>query len=102
VPPPPPPFGLLRCISAGNMAVCGGCLHPGTILSMPTFSLHGMPCMGVDMYKPDLWLNMEVDPDTTAPMQEAFNLFSSGLCTCVRRNLAMHELIIVAPVFHWY
>ncbi|KAG8680177.1 hypothetical protein FRC11_002848, partial [Ceratobasidium sp. 423] len=92
-------IGLPRVIPPGSsLEVCGETFNEGTILSVPSYSIHhSQEVWGDDSeeYKPERWLGRDVGKE--------FNPFSFGPRACVGRNLASMELlIIIASVFHRY
>ncbi|TDL25279.1 cytochrome P450 monooxygenase pc-bph [Rickenella mellea] len=94
-------MGLARIVPAGGLTVLGTHFPPGTVLSVPSFSIHRDKATwgdDADYYRPERW--MERDP---ALIQRAFNPFSFGPRACIGRNLAMMELsIIIASVLRRY
>ncbi|KAL5498955.1 hypothetical protein ACEPAH_1473 [Sanghuangporus vaninii] len=97
----PSGIGLPRVAPEGGLTVLGKTFPEGTVLSVPTYSIHrDKEIWGddVDVYRPERWF--ERDPRLT---QKAFNPFSFGPRACVGRNLAYLELqIIIASVFRRY
>ncbi|CAE6453718.1 unnamed protein product [Rhizoctonia solani] len=92
-------IGLPRVIPPGSsLEVCGETFNEGTVLSVPSYSVHhSHEVWGDDAeeYRPERWLGREVGKE--------FNPFSFGPRACVGRNLASMELlIIIASVFHRY
>ncbi|CAE6533055.1 unnamed protein product [Rhizoctonia solani] len=92
-------IGLPRVIPPGSsLEVCGETFNEGTILSVPSYSIHhSQEIWGNDSeeYKPERWLGRDVGKE--------FNPFSFGPRACVGRNLASMELLImIASVFHRY
>ncbi|CUA74703.1 Benzoate 4-monooxygenase [Rhizoctonia solani] len=92
-------IGLPRVIPSGSsLGVCGETFNEGTILSVPSYSIHrSQEIWGDDaeVYKPERWLGRDVGKE--------FNPFSFGPRACVGRNLASMELlIIIASIFHRY
>ncbi|QRW21194.1 cytochrome P450 family protein [Rhizoctonia solani] len=92
-------IGLPRVIPQGStLEVCGETFNEGTILSVPSYTIHhSQEIWGDDAndYRPERWFEREVGKE--------FNPFSFGPRACVGRNLASMELlIIIASVFHRY
>jgi benzoate 4-monooxygenase len=101
---PPNAQGLPRIVSEKGALVCGYHLKPGTVVSVPTYTIHRNEKYFKDALKfnPERWIN---NPDP----QEAYNLqkyvipFSHGSRACVGRNLANLELrVTVAAVLLRY
>ncbi|KAG8737441.1 hypothetical protein FRC10_008176 [Ceratobasidium sp. 414] len=91
--------GLPRVIPAGlTLEVCGETFNEGTVLSVPTYSIHHNEEVwgeNSEAYRPERWLEREVGKE--------FNPFSFGPRACVGRNLAnMEMLLIIASIFHRY
>ena len=86
------------------MTILGKYFPPGTILSVPTYSIHrDKEIWGEDVesFRPERWL--EGGDGDGSLMQKAFNPFSFGLRSCVGRNLANMDLrIFIATVFRRY
>ncbi|KAF8756988.1 Cytochrome P450 monooxygenase [Rhizoctonia solani] len=93
-------FGLgpPRIVPKGGLEICGERFKEGTILSVPSYSLHHNRELWGDDYesfKPERWFGRE-------PGKE-YNPFSFGPRSCVGRNLATLEMtIIIASIFHRY
>nr|AVZ23841.1 cytochrome P450 [Thanatephorus cucumeris]QDJ74247.1 cytochrome P450-7 [Thanatephorus cucumeris] len=92
-------IGLPRVIPKGStLEVCGETFTEGTILSIPSYTIHhSQEVWGDDAndYRPERWFEREVGKE--------FNPFSFGPRACVGRNLASMELlIIIASVFYRY
>ncbi|EPS94357.1 hypothetical protein FOMPIDRAFT_1134482 [Fomitopsis schrenkii] len=94
-------LGLPREVPPGGLTVCGRYFPEGTILSVPTYTVHRDPEIwgyDADVFRPERW----IERDKTE-LQKAFNPFSFGPRGCIGRNLGMMELfIIVASVFRRY
>lgn len=112
-------IGLPRVVPEGGLTVLGQFFPEGTVLSVPSYSIHRDRTVwgdDVDAYRPERWFEGDV-----AAMQKTFNPFSVGprylafsitwdfifkpfLCrACVGRNLAFLELqIIVASIMRRY
>ena len=86
------------------MTILGKYFPPGTVLSVPTYSIHrDKEIWGEDVesFRPERWVEGG-DGDVTL-MQKAFNPFSFGPRSCVGRNLANMDLrIFIATVFRRY
>ncbi|KAI0945650.1 hypothetical protein AcW1_001822 [Taiwanofungus camphoratus] len=86
-------IGLPRVVPEGGLTVCGQFFPEGTILSVPTYTVHrDVEVWGVDadVFRPERW----EERDKNA-LQQAFNPFSFGPRSCVGRNLASMELLII-------
>ncbi|RCI14893.1 hypothetical protein L249_6995 [Ophiocordyceps polyrhachis-furcata BCC 54312] len=84
-------LGLPRQIPADSdgVTILGRYLPPGTILSVPTYTLHhdrGIWGEDADEFRPERW------EEPTQRQKDAFNPFSYGPRACVGRNLAELEL----------
>jgi benzoate 4-monooxygenase len=85
--------GLPRVIADGGLTVAGKHFPPGTILSVPSYTIHrNVNVWGddVEVFRPERWF--EQDP---VAIQKTFNPFSFGPRACVGRNLASMELLII-------
>ncbi|TFK48996.1 cytochrome P450 monooxygenase pc-bph [Heliocybe sulcata] len=86
-------IGLPRVVPEGGMTVCGKTFPEGTVLSVPTYTIHREKAVwgeDVDVFRPERWF--EIDQ---ADINKAFNPFSYGPRACVGRNLASMELLII-------
>jgi len=86
-------IGLPRIVPEGGITVCGHFFPEGTVLSVPTYTVHrDKEVWGddVDVFRPERW----EERDKNA-IQKAFNPFSFGPRSCVGRNLASMELLII-------
>ncbi|KZT00648.1 cytochrome P450 [Laetiporus sulphureus 93-53] len=86
-------IGLPRVVPEGGITVCGQFFPEGTVLSVPTYTVHrDKEVWGedVEVFRPERW--EECDKNE---MQKAFNPFSFGPRTCVGRNLASLELLVI-------
>jgi benzoate 4-monooxygenase len=103
-------LGLPRLIPfdhpKNGLEVLGVHYPPGTVLSVPTYTLHRLPeIWGSDseIFRPERWLTE--DKDDLAKMRSAFNPFSTGPRACVGRNVAEMELALIVAVtfraFEW-
>ncbi|KAL1952584.1 hypothetical protein VTO42DRAFT_4709 [Malbranchea cinnamomea] len=94
-------IGLPRVIppGAGPITIQGHEFRPGTVLSVPTYTIHHSPDIwgpDVEEFDPSRW-----DPARLTPRQKAsFIPFSTGPRACVGRNVAEMELhCMAATVF---
>jgi len=86
-------MGLPRVAPEGGLTIDGIHFPQGTILSVPTYTIHrDKDAWGddVDEYRPERWFERD-----HATIQKAFNPFSFGPRACVGRNLASMELLII-------
>lgn len=86
-------MGLPR-IMAEDTEVCGEVFNAGTILSVPSYSIHHLKSVwGEDVweYRPERWLE---SVEKTRELDKALNIFSQGPRGCVGRNVAFMELVI--------
>ncbi|KAH9914221.1 cytochrome P450 [Fomitopsis serialis] len=94
-------IGLPREVPTGGLTVCGRFFPEGTVLSVPTYTVHRNEDVwgsDADVFRPERWLERDKNE-----LQKAFNPFSFGPRGCIGRNLASMELfIIVASVFRRY
>ncbi|EJC99221.1 cytochrome P450 monooxygenase pc-bph [Fomitiporia mediterranea MF3/22] len=94
-------IGLPRLVPEGGLTVCGKTFPEGTVLSVPTYTIHrDKEVWGEDVeaMRPERWLEGD-----QAAIQKTFNPFSFGPRACVGRNLASMELlIIIASIFRRY
>ncbi|KAF9520852.1 hypothetical protein BS47DRAFT_1378642 [Hydnum rufescens UP504] len=94
-------IGLPREAPAGGLMVSGRYYKEGSVLSVPSFTVHRDPDVwGPDpeVYRPERWF--ERDPEA---MQRGFDAFSWGPRACVGRNLAHAELtVIMSSIFKRY
>ncbi|KAF4618517.1 hypothetical protein D9613_010014 [Agrocybe pediades] len=90
-------LGLPRVVPEGGLTVLDQYFPPGTVLSVPSYSIHRDPKIwGEDFeeYRPERWFERD-----QADIQKTFNPFSFGPRACVGRNLAFLELqIIIASI----
>ncbi|KAK4702902.1 benzoate 4-monooxygenase, partial [Phenoliferia sp. Uapishka_3] len=85
-------MGLPR-IMTKETEVCGEVFPPGTILSVPSYTIHHLESVwGKDAleYRPERWLE---DPEKTKELEKALNM------SCVGRNVAFMELVIFISTF---
>ncbi|KAF9510929.1 hypothetical protein BS47DRAFT_1471747 [Hydnum rufescens UP504] len=94
-------IGLPREVPAGGLTVSGRYYKEGSILSVPSFTIHRDPDvwgLDADIYRPERWFERDKEK-----MQKAFNPFSWGPRACVGKNLATMELVvIIASIFKRY
>ncbi|PPQ92268.1 hypothetical protein CVT25_008576 [Psilocybe cyanescens] len=94
-------LGLPRVAPEGGITAAGQYFPPGTVLSVPSYSIHrDKEIWGDDVedYRPERWFERN-----QADIQKTFNPFSYGPRACVGRNLAFLELqIIVASIMRRY
>lgn len=87
-------IGLPRIVPEGGLHVSGKYFPEGTILSVPSYTIHrDKEVWGDDAevsFRPERWF--ERDP---AAIQLAFNPFSYGPRACVGKNLATMELQVM-------
>ncbi|BGP55667.1 hypothetical protein JCM8202_003843 [Rhodotorula sphaerocarpa] len=84
-------MGLPR-IMTQTTEVCGEVFPAGTVLSVPSYSIHRIKKIWGDdceEYRPERWLQSE---EKTRELEKALNIFSYGPRSCVGRNVAMMEL----------
>ena len=70
-------LGLPRIVPEGGLEVCGKFFKEGTVLSVPTYSIHrdeGVWGKDVDSFWPERWLQ----GNDVSAMQKTFNTFSFG------------------------
>ncbi|GAA5875305.1 hypothetical protein JCM3774_005774 [Rhodotorula dairenensis] len=70
----------------------GEVFPPGTILSVPSYSIHRIKKIwgnDPEEYRPERWLE---SAEKTRELEKALNIFSYGPRSCVGRNVAMMEL----------
>ncbi|THH21149.1 hypothetical protein EW146_g362 [Bondarzewia mesenterica] len=85
--------GLPRVVSEGGMIIHGKTFPEGTILSVPSYTIHrDIDVWGndPDSFRPERWFEQDSDA-----IQKTFNPFSFGPRACVGRNLANMELLII-------
>ncbi|KAH7920155.1 cytochrome P450 [Leucogyrophana mollusca] len=94
-------MGLPRVVPEGGLTVNGMHFPQGTVLSVPTYTIHrDKEVWGedADIFRPERWFEGD-----RAAMQKAFNPFSFGPRSCIGRNLASMELlVIISSIFHRY
>lgn len=92
-------MGLPRIMTA-DTTVCGETFKAGTILSVPSYTLHHLESVWGDpkVYRPERWLE-----EGGKELEKALNVFSVGPRSCVGRNVAAMELLIfIASVIYRY
>ncbi|KAI0309649.1 cytochrome P450 monooxygenase pc-bph, partial [Amylostereum chailletii] len=93
-------MGLPREVPDGGMVVLGKFFPEGTVLSVPSYSVHHDASVwgdDVEVFKPERWLE---DHHAHA---KAFYPFSFGPRVCVGRNLVAMEMpIFIASLFRRY
>ncbi|KAI0336705.1 cytochrome P450 monooxygenase pc-bph [Cubamyces sp. BRFM 1775] len=94
-------IGLPRLVPAGGLEVCGKWFPEGTILSVPSYTIHRDKAVwgeDADEFRPERWFEQDKNA-----IQKTFNPFSFGPRSCVGRNLANLELlVIIASIFRRY
>jgi benzoate 4-monooxygenase len=96
-------LGLPRLVTATSGVSFEGTRFPmGTVLSVPSYTLHHDPHIwgdDVKVFNPDRWLPANL----TQRQKMAFNPFSHGPRACVGQNVALMELeLIVGTLFRRY
>ncbi|SJL17293.1 uncharacterized protein ARMOST_20841 [Armillaria ostoyae] len=96
-------LGLPRVVPEGGMMVLGKYFPPGTVVSVPSYTIHRDPMVwgdDVEEYRPERWFECD-----SAAILKMFNPFSVGPQACVGCNLVTLELhIIIASIlkcFHF-
>ncbi|KAK0466882.1 cytochrome P450 monooxygenase [Desarmillaria tabescens] len=91
-------MGLPRVAPEGGMMILGNHFPAGTVVSVPTYTIHRDPAVfgdDVEEFRPERWFERN-----SASMSKAFAPFSLGPRACIGRNLANLELqIIIASIF---
>ncbi|KAI0314344.1 cytochrome P450 [Amylostereum chailletii] len=94
-------IGLPREVPEGGLDVLGRTFLPGTIVSVPLYTVHhDVNIWGpdADAFRPERWLE-----DGAHERTKYFHPFSLGPRACVGRNLAMMEILIaIATVMRRY
>lgn len=94
-------LGLPREVQEGGLTILGETFAPGTIVSVPTYTIHrDKSIWGYDAeeFVPERWSRGD-----RAAMQKAFAPFSIGSRACLGRNLAFMEMtIFLGNLFHRY
>lgn len=89
-------MGLARLAPSGGLNVCGQHFNEGSILSVPTYTVHHMDSVwgDGDTFRPERWLDdINRDEATRKAMETAYMPFSFGPRACVGRNVAKMELL---------
>ncbi|KDR80199.1 hypothetical protein GALMADRAFT_242488 [Galerina marginata CBS 339.88] len=90
-------LGLPRVAPEGGLTVMDQYFPPGTVLSVPSYSIHRDANIwgdDIEEFRPERWFERD-----QADIQKTFNPFSLGPRACVGRNLAFLELqIIIASI----
>ncbi|KAL4251988.1 cytochrome P450 family protein [Abortiporus biennis] len=89
----PSGIGLPRVVPEGGLVVCGESFPEGSILSVPTYTIHRDPNVwgeDIEAFRPERWFEQDKNA-----IQKTFNPFSYGPRSCVGRNLAQMELLII-------
>ncbi|SGY20997.1 BQ5605_C016g08182 [Microbotryum silenes-dioicae] len=89
-------MGLPRLMTQ-ETEVCGEVFKAGTILSVPSYTIHHLNEVWGDPweYRPERWLEQGGKDLET----KCLNIFSFGPRSCVGRNVAMMELLIFVATF---
>ncbi|SJL13698.1 uncharacterized protein ARMOST_17146 [Armillaria ostoyae] len=94
-------LGLPRVAPEGRMMILGNYFPGGTIISVPTYTIHRDPAVfgdDVEEFRPERWFECN-----SAGLLKAFIPFSVGPRACIGRNLANLKLqIIVASILKHY
>lgn len=91
-------IGLPRLIppESAGVEICGHHFPPGTVLSVPTYSIHhSKEIWGADAddFRPERWENV------TERQKNAFIPFSYGPRACIGRNIADMELKLIVAAW---
>jgi benzoate 4-monooxygenase len=100
-------LGLPRVVPPGGLTVEGIHFVEGTVLSVPSYTIHRDPEVwsaphgeedwDIEDFRPERWLDLT--PEKRDLINKTFNPFSVGPRACVGKNLAFLELqIIVASL----
>lgn len=78
-------MGLPRIMSQ-DTEVCGQVFKAGTILSVPSYTIHHLESVWTDPmnFRPERWL--EGDENTKRDLEKCLNVFSVGPRSCVGRK----------------
>ncbi|PBK99824.1 cytochrome P450 [Armillaria gallica] len=94
-------MGLPRVAPEGGMTILGNYFPGGTVISVPTYTIHRDPAVfgdDVEEFRPERWFECD-----SAGVSKAFSPFSVGPRACIGRNLANFELqIIIASILKRY
>ncbi|KAH9835376.1 cytochrome P450 [Rhodofomes roseus] len=86
-------IGLPRVVPEGGLTVLGRYFPEGVVLSVPTYTIHRDQAVwgeDVEAFRPERWFERD-----EKAIQKTFNPFSFGPRSCVGRNLASMELLII-------
>ncbi|KAG7527828.1 hypothetical protein FFLO_06571 [Filobasidium floriforme] len=86
-------IGLPRIVPEGGAVVCDEFFPEGMTLSVPAYTVHRDPVVwgeDADAYRPERWFEQD-----KAAMNASFIPFSFGPRSCVGRNLASMELLLI-------
>lgn len=93
-------IGLARIVPPSGATILDTYFTPGTVLSVPTYTIHHSPTIwnpdndpafSPDVFNPDRWA-----PERMTKLQkESFIPFSQGPRACVGRNVAEMELFLI-------
>jgi len=95
-------IGLPRIVPEGGLHVCGKFFPAGTVLSVPSYTIHRDKDIwgddAEDVFRPERFFEQD-----QGDIQKTFNPFSYGPRACVGKNLATMELLIfMATIFRRY
>ncbi|KAK0501634.1 cytochrome P450 monooxygenase [Armillaria luteobubalina] len=94
-------MGLPRVVPEGGMTILGNYFPGGTVISVPTYTIHRDPAVfgdDVEDFRPERWFECD-----NAGVSKAFSPFSVGPRACIGRNLANFELqVIIASILKRY
>jgi benzoate 4-monooxygenase len=85
---------------AEDIEICGEVFKAGTILSVPSYTLHHLDSVWSDpfVYRPERWLE-----EGGKDLEKSLNIFSYGPRSCVGRNVAMAELLVfISTIIYRY
>ncbi|CAE6515556.1 unnamed protein product [Rhizoctonia solani] len=91
---PPIATGLPRVVPPGkSVTVAGQTFKPGSVISVPSYSTNRSSVWGNDAeeFRPERWLE-----DDSSSLNKYFVPFSVGPRSCIGRNLAHMEVMLVA------
>nr|ASN66816.1 Cyp53C10 [Phaffia rhodozyma] len=92
-------IGLPRVVPEGGAIVSGTFFKQGTVLSVPTYTVHRDPDIwgdDIEAFRPERWYELD-----KATMHSAFMPFSTGPRGCVGKNLAATELLLIVSSLAW-
>ncbi|MDI1491241.1 MAG: hypothetical protein OHK93_002449 [Ramalina farinacea] len=93
-------IGLARIVPPSGATILDTYFPPGTVLSVPTYTIHHSPAIwnpdndpafSPDVFNPDRWAPKRM----TKLQKESFIPFSQGPRACVGRNVAEMELFLI-------